>query len=44
MIIGGIAEGTGFSAAEIDAFTARDALYWWNCVMAFRAEIQKKQD
>lgn len=42
MILGGLAEGTGFSAAEIEGFTADQAAFWWNCLMAFREAVKKE--
>lgn len=42
MILGGLAEGTGFSAAEIDGFDAAQAVFWWNCVMAYRKAVSEK--
>lgn len=40
-MIGALADGTGFSAAEIDSFDVRKLIYWWNMVMAWRQEVAK---
>ncbi|MCY1666241.1 hypothetical protein [Rhizobium sp. SL86] len=40
-MIGALADGTGFSAAEIDSFDARTLTYWWNMVMAWRQEVAR---
>lgn len=42
MILGGLAECSGFSAAEIGTFTAAEAAFWWNCIMAFRKTANNK--
>jgi hypothetical protein len=43
VILGGLVDGTGLSAAEVDQFTARDATFWWNAIMAYREEVAKKE-
>ncbi len=44
MIIGGLVDGTGLSASEVDAMTAPEAIYWWNCIMAYREHVSSKED
>lgn len=44
MILGGLADGSGFSAAEIEAMTKDQAVTWWNCIMSFRQEVQKQSE
>lgn len=43
MILGGLVDGTGLSTADVDRFTAADAGFWWNAIMAFREEVSKKE-
>ncbi|MGO4558327.1 hypothetical protein [Mesorhizobium sp. 2RAF21] len=43
MILGGLVDGTGLSASEVDRFTATDAVFWWNAIMAYREEASKKE-
>ena len=42
MILGGLAESSSFSAAEIDGFDAAEAVFWWNSIMAYRRSIIEK--
>lgn len=44
MILGGLADGSGFSASEIGAMTKDQAVTWWNCIMSFRQEVQKQSE
>ncbi len=41
-MLGALADGTGFSAAELESFDADQIRFWWNCVMTWRAEVAKK--
>ncbi|NKX15805.1 hypothetical protein HGG75_05055 [Ochrobactrum pseudogrignonense] len=43
VILGGIADGSGFSAAEIDLMDAATATFWWNSIMAFRNRIKEAE-
>jgi hypothetical protein len=36
VILGCIAANTGFSAAEIESFDHRQAVFWWNAIMEWR--------
>ncbi|MBB3947213.1 hypothetical protein GGQ73_003179 [Rhizobium skierniewicense] len=38
---GGVADGSGFSAAEIDAMTIDELRFWWNCIMAYRNHVSE---
>jgi len=38
-----LVDGTGLSASEVDGFTAADATFWWNCIMAYREAVSKKE-
>lgn len=40
-MLGALADGTGFSAAEIDSFDARRVIFWWNCVMSWRRQVSE---
>ena len=40
MILGCLADGTGFSAAEIGGFDMPQAMFWWNCLMEWRREVR----
>jgi len=42
VILGCLADETGFTAAEIDAMDARTAIYWWNCIMAYRRRMAEE--
>lgn len=42
-MLGALADGTGFSAAELEDFEAHRAKFWWNCVMAWRKEVADQQ-
>lgn len=41
MMLGGLADGTGFSAEELESFTIDRIKFWWNNIMAFREAVQK---
>lgn len=38
-MIGGLADGSGFSAAEIDDMTINQVRFWWNCIMSYRKHV-----
>lgn len=38
-MLGGIADGSGFSEAEIAAMTIDKVRFWWNCIMAYRKHV-----
>ena len=42
MILGGLVDGTGISWAEASAMTAAEAVFAWNCIMAFRKATTEK--
>lgn len=42
MIIGGLADSTGFGAAEIDSMDAQTATWWWNCIMTYRKAVNEE--
>jgi len=44
VILGFLADETGFSASEILGFDAGSATFWWNCVMAWRTHAKDKGD
>lgn len=44
MIMGGLVDGTGLSAAEVDGFTAAKATFWWNAIMAYRKAVADTKD
>ncbi len=39
-MIGGLADGSGFSAGEIEAMTIDRIQFWWNCIMAYRKHVR----
>ncbi len=40
-MVGGLADGSGFSAVEIEAMTIDGVRFWWNCIMAYRKHVQE---
>lgn len=38
-MIGGLADGSGFSAAEIGDMTIDEVRFWWNCIMSYRKHV-----
>lgn len=40
-MVGGIADGSGFSAGEIEAMTIDSIQFWWNCIMAYRKSVSE---
>lgn len=38
-MLGGITEGSGFSATEIETMTIDKVRFWWNCIMAYRKKV-----
>jgi len=44
LMMGGLAEATGFSAHEIENMDASTLTFWWNCIMSYRAEIKKQME
>lgn len=38
-MIGGLADGSGFSAGEIGDMTIDQVRFWWNCIMAYRIHV-----
>jgi len=42
MMMGGLAEATGFSSGEIESMDAAALTFWWNCIMSYRAEVKKQ--
>lgn len=40
-MLGALAAGTGFSAAELESFDAPRLRFWWNCLMAWRTEEKR---
>lgn len=38
---GGLADGSGFSATEIEAMTIDGLQFWWNCIMAYRKSVRE---
>ncbi len=43
-MLGAIADGTGFSAAEIESFDVDRIIFWWNCLMGWRASVAPKSE
>jgi len=44
MMMGGLAEATGFSAHEIETMPPDSLTFWWNCIMAYRQEIKRQME
>jgi len=44
MMMGGLAEATGFTAHEIESMDAGTLTFWWNCIMAYRQEVKKQME
>ena len=40
-MLGGLADGTGFSADEIESFTVDRVRFWWRNLMAFRQAVKE---
>lgn len=40
-MVGGLADGSGFSADEIEAMTIDRIRFWWNCIMAYRKSVSE---
>lgn len=38
-MVGCLADGSGFSEAEIDNMTIDKVRFWWNCIMAYRNHV-----
>lgn len=43
MILGGLVDGTGISWAEAANMTAAEAVFAWNCIMAYREAVRPKE-
>jgi len=44
MMMGGLAEATGFSAHEIETMSPAALTFWWNCIMAYREEVKQRME
>ncbi|MGN6777569.1 hypothetical protein [Rhizobium sp.] len=42
-MFGGIADSTGFSAAEIENFDAPTTVFWWNNIMSYREHLKQQE-